>query len=272
MDNTNTQPEHVSSKYTRMRSLARAIAGIERRTAWDSYRVGKMLHELRRMVGRGRWYSWLVKCDITPRTASHCATTYRRAMAHCLTREQLSRFAPSAMRVLLHPKCRTKDRLRLLELEKKGLISYHDCLSVVGWIRQVEESVEKVPTIELDKDPKWADTGRRLEALLARDGVESVSIMVFRDASEVEVSSSGKEVGKVGLSGVMVSTMPARLRSHRETLHDALRDIVGEEPVKPCTKCGQPKRPHELTLRGCVCKACERKRGQDSRRKAKPSA
>lgn len=240
-----------------LRASARRVAHHPRENAAQAAALGRLLLEVKSVVGHGRFSAWLETHFIPTQGSLRIARECMQAAKKFSEIGALRSFQVSALRLLAKRRL-PKERLQqvLRQAESSRGIGYNKTLYLISGIREESESAADVFD-EADETPAAA-AGRRLLTLVDRADV--IHLAIDRDPETPSVS---------------ITTMSdTRGRQHvlRTSLDQALAAAAGEEAQRTCPKCGEEKPVEGFAQNTSFCRICERARVREYDRKKRNHA
>lgn len=249
-----------------LRSAARRIRRHPRRALSQVVALGRLLTQVKAVVGRGRWIEWLEvywphhrqlaaqtmrAAKILGNYEMSALRTFGTSSAHALTHNSLSKSSRDNI-------LRAPARRRPIGLESVKLLK----LAATDDDFDPKTDYAACEVISLPR-PGDADAFRRLATLLAR--ADFVTVDVSRDVDALpDAPPDAVTIAVFGEGGSR--------RFCRRSLESALAAAAGEEVLKKCPKCKEAKSPDEYAAGTRYCRVCERRRVKRYGKKGKRTA
>lgn len=236
------------SRWNWLRSAARRIQRHPRQNAAQIIVLGRLLLQVKAVVGHGNLRSWLIAhfpaSYATAREAMRAAKLLENDIA------SVRHFGPSAIRLLTKPRMSKTIREKLLKSPPR------EGPKKIGFTRALLLTLEDDGQLEEpagDAVERMTDQERaysQLQELLTRSGM--VHFIHDRDAEFPDESTVSVTVYSRDARAPRTIT--------RRGLPNALAAAIGQEPRRFCTKCKTDRPVEWFAKRTHLCRLCERKR------------
>lgn len=205
----------MPSKSNALRSLGRQIVAAERTNGADVVRVGSLLNRASALMGtgNGQMRRWLVRIGrpFSHSLAKQFMFAAKQATKLAIDRDELAKFAPSALLVYLRAPEAARVRIR-----NAGAIRYSQAISHVKKRgKKPLPYAERVPV-----EGPLTELGRRLATLVESQGFSWLSLH--------SITYEEGETPRLSLSIVSEGGKCKRV-SHVESIHDLFEKVMGEQ-------------------------------------------